>query len=178
MSGFITCKIPMEMKSSLFFSADEAKLSSVLLKEWTITRGAPFFPYELLYWNDLDGYRPWEDPGKPIEELLCQWEAIQAEAGGLFAERKAQEAEELMKEGLSIYLSILFWMHNGPVGLRDWKDKLEEFSYKPVNSEERLSFIFSRPALYHSFVQLSQLFTELKKLYSKMKIISKKTSKH
>lgn len=175
MNRTILCKIPKEMESSLFFSEDEAELSPSLLQEWPIPPGVPLFPCELLFWNGLDGYRPWENSALPIEELFLKWEGIRAGAGALFGKREAREAEALMKEGLSIYLSILFWMHNEPVCLRDWKDKLAGFSYTPVNLEERLNFVFSRPSLYHSYVQLGVLFMELKKQYYKMKI--KKTSK-
>ena len=38
---------------------------------------------------------------------------------------------------------------------------------KPINSGERLKFILSRMNNYHSFVQLTELFIEMEKLFWK-----------
>ncbi|URM34318.1 hypothetical protein LLY41_07950 [Cytobacillus firmus] len=37
-----------------------------------------------------------------------------------------------------------------------------------MNIKERLDFIFARPALYHSYIQLSGLIAEMEKQYMKM----------
>ncbi|MDQ0218952.1 hypothetical protein ELQ35_10260 [Peribacillus cavernae] len=174
MTGLIKCKIPAELKSSLFFSTDEMEISPDRLQDWSITCGEPFFPYEILYWSALDSHHPWENCRKPINDLLARWLVLKEKAGKLFAERKAQETIEPMREGLSLLLSILFWLHSEPVHLMDWEDKLARFPYKPVNTEERLRFILARPVLYHSFVQLGELFTELEKQYHKKNILSPK----
>lgn len=176
MTGLIKCKIPEELKSPLFFSEEETELPPEGLQEWTIISGGPYFAYELLYWNDLVGYHPWEGSQKPIvEDLLRQWAGIKGKAGLMFSERKAKEAKGLMIEGLSLFFSILFWLQHQPVNLRSWKEHLGLFDFKPVNTEERLSFILARPALYHSYVQLGELFIELEKQYYKREIKLKKT---
>lgn len=174
MTSLNKCKIPEELKSPLFFSEEETELPPEGLHEWTIISDGPYFAYELIYWNDLDGFHPWKGSQKPIVDLFGQWAVIKGKAGMMFSERKAKEAKGLMIEGLSLFFSILFWLHHQPVNLRSWKEHLGLFDFKPINTEERLSFILLRPALYHSYVQLGELFFELEKQYYKREIIFKK----
>ncbi|RFU65506.1 YpoC family protein [Peribacillus glennii] len=177
MSGLIRCRIPDELKHPLFFSIEAAEISRDGLQEWSTASDAPYFVYELLYWNGLGGYRPWEAVQPPLLNIFAQWEGIKQRAGLFFSERKADDARLYMIDGLSLFMSALFWLHNQPVSLNKWKTSIATFPFKPVNTADRLSFILSRPGLYHSFIQLGQLFVELEKQYYKKEIVSKKTSK-
>ena len=49
---------------------------------------------------------------------------------------------------------------------------------KPVNLEERLGFIISRPTLFHSYRQLTELMVEQEKLYAKKNIVKKRLSQN
>jgi hypothetical protein len=58
--------------------------------------------------------------------------------------------------------------------LNEWQEEMKRFKHKPINAEERLDFVIKKPAMYHSFIQLQQLFSECHKLYYKLKAIEKK----
>ncbi|PLT34906.1 YpoC family protein [Bacillus sp. V5-8f] len=178
MRGPITCSIPEELKHPLFFSGEDAVISPAALQDRGIAGVNPYFAYELLYWNGLNGYRPWEADQLSLVEIFSHWKRINQKAGLLFSDRKAEDACIYMIEGLSLFFSALFWLNNKPVSLKNWEAAIESFPFKPVNTSDRLSFIFFRPGLYHSYVQLAELFAELEKLYYKKEILSKKTSKH
>jgi len=55
--------------------------------------------------------------------------------------------------------------------------KINDYLVKPVNVQERLNFIETKPRLYHSYVQLAELFSEQEKLFAKNKALNKYNKK-
>lgn len=110
-----------------------------------------------------------------ISRILEEWEALQPSIEELFRERDQSEARKLMEKGIQIFIQFLMLTNDQP-----YRDELsipyQELEYKPVNLEERLEFIISRPNLFHSYRQLSELVTEQKKQLAK-KNIQRKTSR-
>lgn len=114
---------------------------------------------------------PWLGEDRQIPLLLEEWGKLEQEVKKLFADRNNEGALQPMKVGIDLLLQFVFWSNKLPVG------NLEELNsdnilIKPVNVIERIQFILQRPNLYPSFVQLSELFTEQTKQYSKMKAVN------
>ena len=42
---------------------------------------------------------------------------------------------------------------------------------KPINIRERLDYIIQNPNKFHSFIQLSELFVEMEKLFRKQQVL-------
>lgn len=106
-----------------------------------------------------------------ISNLLTEWKNSKEELEVLFREREYKNAKVLMDKGIQLFTQFLAWSNDLPVTLNALNFKQLEF--KPVNVEERLAFIISRPSLYHSYRQLSELMIEQEKLFVKRNILKK-----
>lgn len=113
--------------------------------------------------------------GKKVDQfsnLLKEWEDRKVQLESLFRERNYKNAKELMEKGITSFIQFLSWSNELPVR-QDEPLNFTQFEYKPVNVEERLGFIMSRPNLYHSYRQLSELMIEQEKLFMKRSILKK-----
>ena len=54
---------------------------------------------------------------------------------------------------------------------------IKDCKIKPVNVEERLGFIVSRPKLFHSYKQLAELFAEQEKQFAKQTVLNRTKNK-
>jgi hypothetical protein len=77
-----------------------------------------------------------------------------------------------MKKGIGLFLQFLFWSNDKQIAVLA-NTSLSLLEVKPVNIDERLGFIISRPNLFHSYRQLSELMVEQEKLYAKKNIVKK-----
>ncbi|MGS2776288.1 YpoC family protein [Robertmurraya sp. GLU-23] len=108
--------------------------------------------------NDIQiGFREWKNIERQIEELIKI--------------REKQETARLMDKGLSVFHEMLLLINNmEPIPDNvSWK----EVKIKPINVEERLSFIQGRRGSFHSYKQLVELFKELEKQYAKKASLEK-----
>lgn len=110
-----------------------------------------------------------------VTRILEEWNLVKTQLEKLFHVRNLGNTGELMRQGINLYVQLLF-LSNGQQVSEDESIPFSEFALKPVNIEERLGFIKSRPNLFHSFRQLSELMVEQEKLFVK-KNIMKKSSK-
>jgi hypothetical protein len=111
---------------------------------------------------------------RTISKLLRRWKEIKGLLEVHFENRETDKILIPMEEGIEIFLNLLFLTNDD-----EWnKDEtaIIGLQYKPINVMERISFINKRPTLYHSFIQLSELFTEQEKQYNKKKAIQKRLS--
>lgn len=131
------------------------------------------FLYEAAFYHGMDVLKPWKVPEQTIPLIMNEWGQIKKELTIRFSNRD-HAVGELMKMGIALFYEVLFWSNNQPVVLHD---QMYENFIKPINSGERLKFILSRMNNYHSFVQLTELFIEMEKLFWKRQIM-KKASKH
>ncbi|MGE7601466.1 YpoC family protein [Peribacillus sp. NPDC097675] len=163
-----TLRVPDELVDPIFFPKEVKPLKKEAYQAWK----NPFevFSYELLFYRGEEAYLPWKKGEKHVPELYDKWRLIKRDCETLFSERKAGQALEPMKEGIGLFLSAVYWMHGKPVQLSAWEKHIEECTLKPVNLVERLSFIMERPALFHSFRQLCELFIEFEKLMVRNKL--------
>ena len=77
-----------------------------------------------------------------------------------------------MEKGIGLFIQFLSWSNDSQLTLKNL-NQLTLLEIKPVNVEERLGFIISRPNLFHSYRQLSELMVEQEKLYAKKNIVKK-----
>ena len=170
MSTDVQLIVPSELRFALFFSEESVRINQNEVKVWNEASSCTTFPYDFVYFHGIEAYHPWEYAEKHVPFLLNEWKKIDVECQNLFSERKTKQALEPMKEGIALFFTLIFWIHSQPVQLKDWEHIVNQLAIKPVNLVERLSFIVQRPALYHSFIQLSELFRELEKHYVKSMI--------
>jgi hypothetical protein len=107
-----------------------------------------------------------------ISKILLEWENSKVQLDALFHKRDNKNAKALMEKGIKLFIQFLARSNDLPETL-DKSINYKQFEFKPVNVDERLSFIISRPALYHSYRQLSELMMEQEKLYVKRNILKK-----
>jgi len=104
--------------------------------------------------------------------ILAEWEIIQSQLAPLFRARDQKNTKEWMENGINLFLQFLY-LTNHETFLSSNEIRYDQFLYKPVNLEERIDFIHSRPGLYHSYRQLSELMLEQEKQFVKSNIIKK-----
>jgi hypothetical protein len=106
--------------------------------------------------------------------ILGEWESIQSQLAPLFRARDQKNTKEWMKKGINLFLQFLY-LTNNEIFLSSNGNKInyDQFLFKPVNLEERIDFIISRPGLYHSYRQLSELMHEQEKQFVKSNIVKK-----
>ncbi|MFX3622784.1 MAG: YpoC family protein [Ectobacillus sp.] len=136
-----------------------------------------FFLYEIAALQGEEARKPWAEKEVAVPAVLESWKQHNGKIAHLFRERKRTEAKEPMVRYAAHFLSALYWMNDSRISsLEHMQEELEKLPVKPVNIAERIGFILEQPGHYHSFIQLSQLYEELEKLFAKMLLIQKKTS--
>ncbi|OIU71270.1 YpoC family protein [Rossellomorea aquimaris] len=158
----VRLNIPDQLTDSFFFEKKEVSVCPERYME-----EGNFFAQEILFYNGGEGNDfPWETEEQAVREILAAWNEVQDVIKERFTLRDGSE-RLFMKRGIALFYMILFWSNSQPVVLNEWKRQMEDLSLKPVNIEERLSFIRDNPRLYHSYVQLAGLFQEQHKQFAK-----------
>jgi hypothetical protein len=174
MENKVSITIPENMANLLFYGQNTiVELDASRYHDWNAEFDYREFPYELLFYSNIDAFRPWLND-EIIPSVFHDWEEIKKQLEGFFSERKKDQSKELMVQGIAQCLCAMFWQNQQPVELKDWESVSKSFTYKPVNWQERMNFIMTRPNLYHSFIQLSELMEELKKIYYKQQALKKR----
>jgi hypothetical protein len=104
-----------------------------------------------------------------VEEVLSEWKLSRNKLDNLFKKRDSEKALPLMKECIHLFEQFLFISN----GLNQELDNIKDCKIKPVNVEERLDFIESKPKLYHSYRQLGELFAEQEKQFAKQAVLDR-----
>ncbi|CAN7348884.1 YpoC family protein [Rossellomorea sp. LjRoot5] len=170
MSGSVF-NIPIKLRDPFFYSDDRVKIDESHMEPCE-----PFFAYEILYYNGRGADSlPWLVQGAWMKDILMEWKKEEDYLKGLFKSR-SKGIVEWMRKSICRFYVLLYWSNKHPVNLNHWQSSIDHFSLKPVNVIERLTFIRNNPALYHSFIQLSQLFEEQHKQYAKYQAL-KSTNK-
>lgn len=110
--------------------------------------------------------KPWLEEDKYISPLLQEWRSLETEIKTLFANRQNEAALLPMKQGIDLLIQFVFLSNKLPVAKLEATD-IDSLLIKPVNFMERIQFLMLRPTLYPSFRQLTELFSEQEKQYSK-----------
>ncbi|HHY73204.1 MAG TPA: hypothetical protein GX497_08250 [Bacillus bacterium] len=103
-----------------------------------------------------------------IEHRFKLWDSERTKLAHLFRNRNKQAAFSPMNKQIVNFLDLLNIINDMKfVNGGDILENMEKLDVKPINCKERLSFLMESPSHYHSFIQLSELFTELEKQYRK-----------
>ena len=169
----------MKTNQQFSFPKNLMELSQVEKIEWHDQYSESFhanvpFLYETAFYHGMDVLKPWEIPDQTIPSVINEWGKIKEELTIKFSNRD-HVVVELMRKGIALFYEVLYWSNDQPVVLENGMDM--NLAIKPINSEERLKFILSRMNNYHSFIQLTELFIEMEKIFWKQEIM-KKASKH
>ncbi|WP_226672893.1 YpoC family protein [Rossellomorea aquimaris] len=163
--------IPRELRDSFFFSNDD----KLKIDESQFEPCNPLFAFEILYYNgESVNPMPWTVQGAWAKDIIREWKKEEVHIKALFKSRSKNVLESMRKSIGGFYL-LLYWTNKQPVNLNNWETRVERFSLKPVNVVERLTFIRGNPALYHSYIQLVQLFEEQHKQYAKYQALNQST---
>ncbi len=162
MSGTVF-NIPRELSDPFFFSVDD----TLKIDESQFEPCNPLFAFEILYYNGRsEDAMPWMVQRAWVNDLIKDWKKEEEHMKALFKGR-SRDISDLMRRSIGRFYILLYWSNKQPVNLNNWETRVERFSLKPVNVVERLTFIRGNPALYHSYIQLVQLFEEQHKQYAK-----------
>ncbi|WP_338749606.1 YpoC family protein [Bacillus sp. FJAT-52991] len=153
--------VPSSLKHDLFFQEE-----TVTLAGQPSLVASPYFIYEL-----QGNEAPWENPSFYLKTVQDTYQFIQPVIEMKFKE-KDKEIEQMMKAVIALFFMSLFWSNHEPVVLNDWKEKVAAFEVKPLNAEERLSFVLARPFSYQAYRQMDALMTEQQKQFAKHSLLS------
>ncbi|PJH93993.1 YpoC family protein [Bacillus sp. SN1] len=118
--------------------------------------------------TEFKGVLPWEDSGKYVPHLFEVWDDIKASLLPVFQTRKSRCDQNEMLKGIVCLLASFHWTAGERVKSLDWLELTKKsFPAKPINWAERVEFILLKPTQYHCFIQLDELFTEMKKHFYK-----------
>ncbi|MBT2639068.1 YpoC family protein [Bacillus sp. ISL-39] len=114
-----------------------------------------------------------QDRDMAVERLLSEWNQCKDKLAAHFRNRESDLAEPLMKRAILLFEQFLILSNS----LNQDMHSIKDCKIKPVNAEERLDFIVSRPKLFHSYKQLAELFVEQEKQFAKQAILNKSKNK-
>ena len=118
-----------------------------------------------------------ENPNEAISHLLVEWGLVKGELEVLYRNREQKTTHQGMKKGIGLFILFLYLSNDSQVDHKEL-EPIDLLEMKPVNLEERLGFIISRPTLFHSYRQLTELIVEQEKLYAKKNIVKKRLSQN
>ncbi|TDL76958.1 hypothetical protein E2R56_01910 [Rhodococcus qingshengii] len=122
---------------------------------------------------ELEGLN--ENVDQAISNLLSDWERIKVDLEGLYRNRDQKSTLQGMKKGIGLFIQFLYWSNDRQINSKE-PISINHLVITPVNLDERLAYILSRPNLFHSYRQLSELMTEQAKQYAKKNIVKKRLS--
>lgn len=116
----------------------------------------------------------WESPEQVLPVIFQTWTDEKERVAPLFRKKNKEEARIQVIKWLAALLDSIYWTNHCPIkNVLNWQDEVKNLQIQPINSIERLNFIFENPHHYHSFIQITQLFLEVEKLYYKSVILNK-----
>ncbi|OMI02807.1 hypothetical protein BTA30_02745 [Bacillus swezeyi] len=123
--------------------------------------------------------KPWEQELEWVPLLFQIWENTKERLLPVFQTRKSRCSEEEMLSGVCCLIASFHWTMGEPVETLNWERLTQKsFPVKPINWMERLEFILLKPTQYHCFIQLDELFTEMKKQFYKYTAMKQKKATH
>jgi hypothetical protein len=112
----------------------------------------------------VDHHRSYEKLDDSISKLLVEWRSCKMDLDDCFKAKETKLAPQLMIKSIECFIDFIY-ESNGCSDRESYA--IKDLAVKPLNVLERLEFIKSRPGLYHSYIQLSELFAEQEKQYAK-----------
>ncbi|WP_332693219.1 YpoC family protein [Halalkalibacter lacteus] len=160
--------VPKAFRVFPFYEESTIEFPSTLATFKDICQEVPF------YYDITGNIRPWEQKHDFLPIMFQWWCEEEMQLAKYYKQRNPLAAKEMMRTMLAVFIDSLFWLNDRKVdGIDDLQHSVNSLIHKPVNSVERLHYLLSEPNRYHTFVQLKALFSELRKLYAKMKVMEK-----
>lgn len=161
----VNIQIPASFQHDIFYTVTQIEVDEKTDRK-TAALSYPFW-YEIAYENGIAGTPPWqENINQHIKAFMQWWEEHLPFLDECWDERDKEKAAPYMRLGLAHWLCTLFWMNERPVPSAEPEELIAEsrkLAHKPINVEERLSFLLEYPNYFHSYLQLKELYTEVKK---------------
>ncbi|RAK22118.1 hypothetical protein B0I26_102106 [Anoxybacillus vitaminiphilus] len=171
-------RVPSEFLHPLFYREGET-IETTEFAPFPLMMKKFYFYYDIIACKENLENEPWNDIEQSIPAVWQLWNEEKEKLDLLFQNRDRKAAREPMIRALSYFLACLYWLNETRVkSIVSWEREVNTLQMKPVNCVERLQFIFAKCDLYHSFIQLGELFAELTKLYYKNLAIKKKGLSH
>lgn len=118
--------------------------------------------------------QPWQKTEEFIPLMFELWNELKDNMLPRFQTRKSRCEEDDMLQGIVSMIAMFYWIKGEKLQTFDWEQiKQQTFPVAPINWTERLEFILLKPTQYHCFIQLDELYTELKKQYGKYEALRK-----
>ncbi|MEC3609041.1 YpoC family protein [Bacillus glycinifermentans] len=118
--------------------------------------------------------KPWDEKSEWVPLLFQMWEQTKERLLPVFQTRKSRCSQDEMLKGVCYLIAAFHWTMGEPVETLKWETLIRKnFPVKPINWTERVEFILQKPTQYHCFIQLDELFTEMKKQYYKYAAMKK-----
>jgi hypothetical protein len=127
--------------------------------------------YESANLYGLATFIPWTNPDETVPKLLLEWNRIREELKEGFTKRDLSKTERPMKKGIGLLFQVIYWTNYQPVDVHTVG--MESLQIKPINIRERVDYIILNPNKFHSFIQLSEAFVEMEKLFRKHAVMNK-----
>jgi hypothetical protein len=129
----------------------------------------------LPFLEELEIESPTGNVAEAVSLLLTEWKVVKTELEVLYRKRDQKTTHQGMRRGVGLFLQFLYWSNDKQVKIKEL-EPIDRLEIKPVNLDERLGFIITRPNLFHSYRQLAELMTEQEKLFAKKNIVKKRLS--
>ncbi|MEK5497610.1 YpoC family protein [Bacillus sp. FSL M8-0077] len=118
--------------------------------------------------------QPWQKTEEFVPLMFDLWNELKDNMLPRFQTRKSRCEEDDMLQGIVSMMAMFYWIKGEKLQTVDWEEiKQQTFPVAPINWTERLEFILLKPTQYHCFIQLDELYTELKKQYGKYEALRK-----
>lgn len=116
------------------------------------------------------------DEMESFDVLYQKWLSHEEELTIIFHQRNLAAAKEPMLECLALFIKAIYWIHDEPIPETEHElaATLPMLPYTPINVDERLSYLLKKPVHYLSFIQLKELYKELKKKEAIMQLKRKR----
>lgn len=114
-----------------------------------------------------------QDYVQAVEKILSEWSQCKENLDAHFKNRDSVKILPLMERAIYLFEQFLFLSNS----LKPDIYSIKECEIKPMNVEERLDFVVSRPELYHSYKQLAELFGEQEKQFAKQSALNRAKNK-
>lgn len=161
--------VPKELGSVYFFPNEEVSIEEEHLHTFSLSQQ---FLYDLAYYLNIPSLKPWENIDDYVHLIIEEWEDRKTSLEELFKLRDKKLVQEPMKKSIALLIQFLHWVNGAPVKLFPTIE-YQQLAISPVNLEERLSYILSRPNAFPSYMQLIELMKEIEKSYEKNQAIKR-----
>ncbi|MEB1806799.1 MAG: hypothetical protein LPK26_05815 [Bacillaceae bacterium] len=158
---------PVPLSFRVFpFYVEETKFSSISPEEASTV----LFNDDMLEALGEPNRNPWLESNTYVPELFVQWKETRDKLSELYSKRDPTAVKPLMVRMVAQLIQAIYWTNHVPVTtLEQLEHHINQLDYKPINISERLSFILTDPAHFHSYNQLKALFEETEKMYYRTK---------